>query len=524
MPEFQPNSLYYGDNLEVLRAFPSECVDLVYLDPPFNSNRSYNVLFKEAAGTEAEAQIEAFEDTWRWTTHTAAVYNEVASRGDDVGKLLRSFVDALGHNDVTAYLTMMAPRLVELRRVMKPAASIYLHCDPTASHYLKVLMDAVFGARQFRNEIVWFYRRWAAASNRFQRMHDTILFYANRDAAFNQQYVETSSTRAPMKRGYNTNTYVSKGVRKRQIIVEDRDVFDAAVAAGEVDTSAFERVVYRKNKGTPAFDVFEIPIINPQSKERLGYQTQKPEALLERIIEASSNPGDLVLDPFCGCGTAVAVAHRLGRQWIGIDITWLAVALMRNRLRTAFPADFPEDAPGSPRVDGEPADEAAALALAERDKFQFQFWAVAKLGATPRSGVDRKGPDRGIDGVTTFPERDPDDPERLTLDHKQVVISVKGGATGVRDVRDLRGVIEREDAAIGVLVTADTRTRAMEREAAAAGFYRSPWTGIAYPRIQLLTAGEIVHGARIEMPSRLSVPQYRPATPAGERTEQGELI
>ena len=498
MPEFQPNSLYYGDNLEVLRAFPSDCVDLVYLDPPFNSNRSYNVLFKEAAGTEAEAQIKAFEDTWRWTTQAAAVYNEVAARGDDVGRLLQSFVEALGHNDVTAYLTMMAPRLVELRRVMKPTASIYLHCDPTASHYLKTLMDAVFGPSNFLNEIVWSYRTGGAGKRHFARKHDILLMYSRGGRyTFNQQKEKAYTKSKSRKPGL-----INYGAGTAQFFEDEMGVFNLVNMR----------------------DVWDISYINSRSAERLGYQTQKPESLLERIIEASSNPGDVVLDPFCGCGTAVAVAHRLRRQWIGIDITWLAVALMRNRLRTAFPADFPEDAPDSPRVDGEPADEATALALAERDKFQFQFWAVAKLGALPRGGVDRKGPDSGIDGVTTFPERDPDDPERLTLDHKQVVISVKGGATGVRDVRDLRGVVEREDAAIGVLVTANTRTRAMEQEAAAAGFYRSPWTGASYPRIQLLMAGEIVHGARIGMPSRLSVPQYLPAPRAGERTEQGELL
>ena len=498
MPEFQPNSLYYGDNLDVLRAFPPECVDLVYLDPPFNSNRSYNVIFRERAGTEAEAQIEAFEDSWHWTIHTARTYNEVAARGDDVGRLLQAFVEALGRNDVTAYLTMMAPRLIELGRVMRPTASIYLHCDPTASHYLKTLMDAVFGPGNFINEIIWSYRTGGSGKRTFARKHDTLLTYAGgRGYTFNRQKEKAYTKAKGRKPGV-----INYGAGKAEFFEDEGGVYNLVNMR----------------------DVWEIPYINSQSAERLGYQTQKPEALLERIIEASSNPGDLVLDPFCGCGTAVAVAHRLRREWIGIDITYLAVDLMRNRLRTTFPADFPEDEPDSPRVDGEPADEAAALALAERDKFQFQFWAVAKLGGTARGGRNRKGPDRGIDGVTTFPERDPGDPESPTLDHKQVVISVKGGATGVRDVRDLRGVVEREDAAIGVLVTATTRTRAMEREAAEADFYRSPWTGEEYPRIQLLTAGEIVRGARIAMPSRLSLPQYQPAPRAGERTEQGELI
>jgi site-specific DNA-methyltransferase (adenine-specific) len=181
MSEFRPNTLYYGDNLDVLRDFPSECVDLVYLDPPFNSNRSYNVLFRETKGAEAEAQIEAFEDSWHWTQHTSETFDEVASRGDDVGRLLGAFVEALGHNDVTAYLTMMAPRLVELRRVMKPTASIYLHCDPTASHYLKVLMDAVFGPTCFRSEVIWKRSSAHSGSKRWSPVHDTLLFYGKGD-------------------------------------------------------------------------------------------------------------------------------------------------------------------------------------------------------------------------------------------------------------------------------------------------------------------------------------------------------
>ena len=201
MAEFKPNTLYYGDNLTVLRDFPSECVDLVYLDPPFNSNRSYNVLFKEAQGTESEAQIQAFEDTWHWGVEgvTAATYDEVVRRGDEVGRMLQAFVDALGHNDVTAYLTMMAPRLVELRRVLKPTGSIYLHCDPTASHYLKALMDAVFGAVNFKSEIVW--KRTSAhnAARRFGPVHDTLFHYSRSDSytwnrvfqPYDESYIDT---------------------------------------------------------------------------------------------------------------------------------------------------------------------------------------------------------------------------------------------------------------------------------------------------------------------------------------------
>jgi len=562
MPEFRPNTLYYGDNLEVLRAFPSECVDLVYLDPPFNSNRSYNVLFKESRGTEAEAQIEAFEDSWHWTAHTAETYDEVAARGDDVGRLLRAFVEALGHNDVTAYLTMMAPRLVELRRVMKPTASIYLHCDPTASHYLKVLMDAVFGPINFRSEVIWKRSSAHSSSKRWSPVHDTLLFYSRGPQyAWNQLHVplpqETidawyNNIEAVTGRRFNRADLTAAGKRSgssglpwRGIdpsakgrhwavprfvkeIVGDLDTIDALEAldaAGRIfwpksasGTPMLKRYL-DEAPGVPLLDLItDIGPLNNVAAERLGYPTQKPEALLEQIITASSNPGDIVLDPFCGCGTATVAAHRLGRQWIGIDITYLAVDLMRQRLIDTFPDDFPDGV----HVDGEPADEAAALALAERDKYQFQFWAVAKLGGTARGGVNRKGRDRGVDGVTTFPERDPNDPDRLTLEHQQVIISVKGGGTSVRDVRDLVGTVQREQAAIGVLVTAHAPTRDMVSEAAAAGVYHSTWDGRAYPRIQILTAGQIARGQGIDMPSRGGMRQYQQA-PRARRGRQARL-
>ena len=543
MAEFKRNTLYYGDNLTVLRDFPPECVDLVYLDPPFNSNHSYNVLFKEARGTESEAQIQAFEDTWRWGKEgvTAATYDEVVRRGDEVGRMLQAFVEALGHNDVTAYLTMMAPRLVELRRVLKPTGSIYLHCDPTASHYLKALMDSVFGVVNFRNEIVW--RRShpkGLAFTRFASNHDVILSYGLGDrGAWNPIYAsnpradeqyrlveEGTGRRYQLTSLLNPNpnrpnlTYEFKGVtrvwRWTRQRMEEADRHGLIVVPRDGQGIPRLKRYLDEQEGIPVGDVWDdVPIA--AGRERLGYPTQKPEALLERIIGASSNEGDVVLDPFCGCGTAVVAAHRLGRHWLGIDITWLAVALMHNRLTTTFPGDFPDDVP----VDGEPADEAAALALAERDKYQFQFWAVGKIGGTSRGGENRKGRDRGIDGVIAFPEVDPKKP-KPTPDYKQVIISVKGGATGPAHVRELAGTVERENAAIGVLVITQAPTREMVREAASAGLYRSIWDGSTYPKLQILAAGELVQGERVRMPSLRGIPQYAPARRAN-RGSQGRL-
>jgi site-specific DNA-methyltransferase (adenine-specific) len=502
--------------------------------------------------------------------------------------MLQAFVRALGYNDVTAYLTMMAPRLVEMRRVLKPTGSIYLHCDPTASHYLKALMDSVFGVLNFRNEIVW--RRTGAhgKAKRFAPVHDTILFYTKSDS-----YTWTFQSRPYMKqhvqeyfvkdeKGWRTNYYgnvlTGSGLRKgesgkpwrgfdpsakgrhwaipRKLLEEiDEDLdglsqhekLDRLLEQGFIKITPgqawpmyqhyitpengqalpdiwvyqpyTEGTVFGTDKGIDS----DVRWLSPQDQERLGYQTQKPEGLIDRIVQASSNPGDVVLDPFCGCGTAVVAAHRLGRKWAGIDITYLAVDLMKNRLLTTFPGDFPDGI----HVDGEPADEAAALALAEQDKFQFQFWAVAKLGGTSRGGQDRKGADRGIDGVLTFLEIEPANPS-ATSDFKRVIISVKGGQTGPAHVRELRGTMEREQVAIGVLVTVRPPTGEMEREAAEAGLYTSAWDGSTFPKIQIITAREVVHGKRIDMPSRrgdsVTVPtlEGRPRYRKAPRSKRGE--
>ncbi|MCI0774328.1 MAG: restriction endonuclease [Chloroflexi bacterium] len=544
MPEFKPNTLYYGDNLLVLRDFPSECVDLIYLDPPFNSNRNYNVLFKESAGVEAEAQIQAFEDTWHWGiegTTTWDTYNQIVQKQDEVGRMLQAFVQALGHNDVTAYLTMMAPRLVELRRVLKPTGSIYLHCDPTASHYLKVVMDSVFGATNSRTDIVW--RRTNAkglAFKGFPRDHDTLLYYTkeakftwNRPfVAYDPAYVEKfyrfveegTGRRYRLSDLTNPNrdrpnlTYEWKGHVRVWRWTKQR--MEEAEQHGIIQYSstglAAQKRYLDEMQGQPVDSIWDdIEPVQAHSKERLGYATQKPEALLERVISASSNEGDVILDPFCGCGTAVVAAHRLGRKWIGIDITYLAVDLMQNRLKTTFPGDFKKGV----QIDGEPADEAAALALAEKDKYQFQFWSVAKLGGTSRGGQNKKGADQGVDGVIGFPEVDPEKSGKAAHDFKQVIISVKGGNTGPSHVRDLIGTVKNESAAIGVLVTIKEPTRGMIDAAASAGVYQSNFTKKSYPKIQIITAGDIVHGKMVEMPPIESLSQYKAAPKAKRGTQ-----
>jgi len=305
------NLLYYGDNLDVLaRHGGTETADLIYLDPPFNSNQDYNVLFAEH-GKKAPAQIKAFEDTWEWNIDAELSYQEIVEAGGRVSDAMRAFRTFLGESDMMAYLAMMAPRLRELYRVLKPGGSIYLHCDPTASHYLKILMDAVLGPESFQNEIIWHYRGGGVSKLRWGRRHDVLLFYAKGDPrTFNVDAVREPYSPESLER----LKYKAKSFR------------------GERTYDSYEANPLGKHPD----DVWDMQPIMPSAKERMGYPTQKPERLLERILLASSNEGDLVLDPFCGCGTTIAVAHRLKRRWVGIDITHLAIGLIKNRLLTAY--------------------------------------------------------------------------------------------------------------------------------------------------------------------------------------------
>jgi DNA modification methylase len=526
--------LYYGDNLNILRHhIPDECIDLIYLDPPFNSNRSYNVLFREETGAASAAQIEAFEDTWNWAG-AAATYDDVM-RGphQQVARFLKAMVEGLGHNDVTAYLTMMAIRLVELHRVLKDTGSIYLHCDPTTGHYLKVLMDAVFGAGNFVNEVVW--KRTSSHNDprRFGRIHDTVLVYQKSgDRAFNvlrrpldTSYVDKVYTRvddagrryrlgdisAPGGRG---PIYEWHGVTRPWRFT--REKMEALYAAGRIRTypdgrpmiNAYVRYL-DEGEGRPIQDWWDdIGVIAAPAKERLGYPTQKPLALLERIVTASSNPGDVVLDPFCGCGTAVHAAHKLGRRWIGIDITYLAIGLIRRRMQDAFPGIEIKEI-------GAPVDLAGARALAAHDKYQFQWWALDRLGAQPVSGK-KKGADRGIDGVIPFfagPKED----------YRRAIVSVKGGEhVNVAMLRDLIGVLDREGEPVGILLTLAPPTRDMVTEAAAAGFYDSDFWKRKFPRVQIVTVEEMLNGKRPDIPWGKT--PFAKAPTEKEKAEQENLL
>lgn len=521
------NQLYYGDNLDVLRRhIADDSVDLVYLDPPFNSNANYNVLFAEKDGTRAASQIKAFEDSWQWDESAARAFEEVVESGGRTSQAMQAFRAFLGESDMMAYLAMMAPRLGELRRVMKPTASLYLHCDPTASHYLKMLLDAIFGPQQFKNELIWKRTSAHSSAKRFAPVHDVVLFYAKSekhtwnpafqplpqetiDAWYNNVEVETG-------RRFNRADMTAPGVRTGSSGTAWRGVdptakgrhwaipgfvgelvkgLDTMQALDALDTAG--RLFWPKRaggipmlkryvdeaRGVPALDVItDISPLNNVTAERLGYPTQKPEALLERIISASSIEGDTVLDPFCGCGTTIAAAQKLNRRWIGIDITHLAITLIRSRLTDTF------GTAAAYEVIGEPVSQPDAEKLAHDDPYQFQWWALGLVGARPVE--QKKGADRGIDGRAYFHVGD-------GKTH-QIIMSVKAGHVNVAHIRDLRGVLDREKAEMGVLISLEEATGPMRKEAASAGFYTSPWG--KHPRLQVVTVEQLLTGHGIDRP------------------------
>ncbi len=524
------NTLFYGDNLPILREYLSdESVDLIYLDPPFNSNRSYNVLFKDESGVEAEAQITAFDDTWHWNSAAEETYHELVENGSaKVATMMSALRDFIGNNQMMAYLVMMAVRLVELHRVLKPTGSLYLHCDPTASHYLKIVLDTIFGTGNFQNEISWERFNFHADADRWGRLHDVILFYAKHSSqlefhtqrrAYDEDYIKSHFKADESGRIYRYDNMLAAGQGPARVffgkVLEpasgthwrfSQENIDKMIAEGRIVlTSTGKPTVKRYLDEMPGHaigDVWtDISEINSQAKERLGYPTQKPLALLERIIQASSNEGDLVLDPFCGCGTAIAAAQKLNRKWIGIDITHLSITLMKYRLKDNFNLVEKQDYV----VIGEPGDLADARQLSHDDRYQFQWWALSLVQAKPLGGVGgregKKGSDKGIDGVLNF------------LDTKgkmeRVLIQVKSGHVNSGMIRDLRGTVEREGVAVGVFITLDPPTSDMTTEAVSAGYYQRGLKGNQHvgqmwekdiPRIQILPIEDLFAGKGIEMP------------------------
>lgn len=548
------NTLYYGDNLKILQDrnyFPDACVDLIYLDPPFNSNRNYNVLFKNESGIEAESQITAFEDTWHWNASAEETFRELQLAGDEVATMIESFRGFIGDNQMMAYLVMMAIRLKELHRVLKPTGSLYLHCDPTASHYLKILLDTIFGADKFRTEIIW--KRTTAHSNVYRAygdITDTIFFYtkSENDYTWTQGYrfqSESDIEKAFPKIDADGRRWRSENMRNPGIRPNLHYPYTASNGVTYLPhpngwTVSLEKMKELDRQGKLHFPTKEdgrlrlkyfadtsagiklqnlwddISPIGAQAAERLGYPTQKPVALLERIVAASSNEGDIVLDPFCGCGTTIAAAQKLGRQWIGIDITHLSIALQKYRLKDAFGLDGvtgpqaerlqkendAESLKSVYRIIGEPDDLASAQQLATEDRYQFQWWALSLIKARPLGGSGtskegKKGSDKGIDGTMVFV----DDTSGKA---KRVIVQVKSGKVKSGDIRDLAGTIDRENADIGIFLTLENPSRDMTTEAVGKGFYHSKGWNKDYPKLQILTIEELLDGKQPELPPNLT--------------------
>lgn len=518
------NFLYYGDNLQVLREnIADESVDLVYLDPPFNSNRSYNVLFRQKSGADSQAQIEAFDDTWTWSHEAEEQYQELVQGGRTPGRVTDAIVavrSLVGENDVLAYLVMMTPRLVELHRVLKPTGNLYLHCDPSASHYLKLMLDAIFSPRNFRNEIVW--RRTAAkgdAKRKLGAIHDIILSYGKTgdsyfmpprrepDEAYKARFrLDDHDGRGPYRLApldspnprpnltYEFKGYPppAKGWRVNRALMERLDA-EGRLAYPKNPEGRIARKHYLAEQEKPTVgDVWtDITPLQASSLERLGYPTQKPLALLERIIESGSQVGDVVLDPFCGCGTTVDAAEKLGRRWIGIDITYLAIDLITKRLRDTHG----DEVMSTIEVLGIPRDLPGARALFERSPFEFERWAVSLVNG--QSNEKQVG-DKGVDGVVRFPL----DGSGRSIG--KILVSVKGGRSpGPTAVRDLAGTIDAQRAQMGILIALEDPTAGMLDAARHTGLYEWPWNGQHFPKVQIITVEQLLAGARPDAPPSL---------------------
>jgi DNA modification methylase len=527
------NTLFHGDNLDVLRSLDAESVDLVYLDPPFKSNQDYNMLYKERDGSRSAAQTQAFTDTWKWDAKAAKTYRALIEAGGSVADMMEAFRRVLSAGtprtcaraEMLAYLAMMAPRVVELRRVLKPTGSLYLHCDSTASHYLKLLLDSIFGPDNFKNEISW--RRtttkndYRQGATNFPRVRDILLYYCrdtNAPPKFQQPFAPYSEKYLATKyrysdadgRRYRLDNLTAPGAGTRghpkyellgitRYWRYSKEKMQALVAEGRVIQTKPGTVPQYKRyldevAGIAVGDSWEdIDPINSQAQERLGYPTQKPEALLERIIDASTDEGDIVLDPFCGCGTTIAAAHKMihRRRWIGIDITHLAIDVIVKRLTDQGlqeGVDYKVDAryapPSLPDIQ----------ALASKDKHTFQGWALQQAGIEPFQL--KPGPDRGIDGRKVFWDPAGSDQRR------EIIVSVKGGALPANCVRDLIGTVQRERAHIGVLITLRQPTKQMIHDAAEAPPYRGN-DGRSYDGIQILTVRDLLDGHAVEYPLQL---------------------
>jgi DNA modification methylase len=537
-----PNKLYFGDNLDVLRAMPAESVDLIYLDPPFNSQAIYGVIYGTKRGGASQAQSHAFRDMWTWGPDAQRALNQTAERHLQAGALLDSFQRIFPGDSMIAYLAMMAVRLIEMHRVLKSTGSLYLHCDPTASHYLKIILDAIFGTAGYRSEIVW--KRSTSHGNvsrNYGALYDCIFFYTkNNQYSWNQQYHELSDEYVTSKfTNKDTEGRLWQSVSLRNPAVRPNLQFSYAAsngvtyqphpngwAVGRTRLEQYDREgrlhfpkpggqlrlkqYLDERPGTRLQDLWiDIPAINSQAQERLGYSTQKPIALLERIIRTSSNEDDVVLDPFCGCGTAIEAAENLKRRWIGIDVTYLAIHVIEGRLAKAFGPTIKDRY----QLFGRPKDANDARALAARDWLEFQKWAVFQLGGLPK---DKPGADGGIDGIIRYHRVGIERPNRA-------VVSVKGGEhVGVDAIHKLKSVVQREKAEFGVLVCLDGTTKAMDKEILSEGEVGPASRRV--PKLQVVTVEQLFNKHAIEIPGTLDPPEITRLAPQTHGSKKARKI
>lgn len=542
-------SLYYGDNLDVLRNnIPSDSVDLCYIDPPFNSKRNYNQIYNNI-GKEDMAQAQAFVDTWTWDNSARNAFHEIINNesgrfSQRVTDLIRGLHLVLQEGSLLAYLVSMTVRLVEIHRVLKPTGSFYLHCDPTASHYLKLVLDAIFlpNGGEYQNEIVW--QRTNAhnvASKYFARLHDTVFYYTKSATyTWNPEYSDFSPQQ--MKR-YTKDPMTGRLVTGQDLTMTGNLSRNFtwrgatpppnrgwALSEEQLESLWEQGLILTKKDGTPRLDgrkVFldekkgkpigsvwsDIQRVGNTSSERLGYPTQKPEALLERIIKASSNEDDVILDAYCGCGTTISVAEKLKRNWIGIDITYQSVSLILRRLENQYGKDVVDKV----MMNGIPRDFASAKALAnkkdDRLRKEFEKWAILTYTNNRATVNDKKGADKGIDGTAYF---------LVGRDNEtaKVVFQVKSGTVGRKDIAQFNSDRQRAGAELGIFITLEEPTKPMREEANSIGIYKHDVMGRSYPRIQIVTINEIVTDEkRMDIPLSFEVFKKAQSVPTSKQTE-----
>ena len=508
--ESNNNSLFYGDNLTIMKNFPNSSIDLIYLDPPFNSKKTYNLMYKTMTGKPVPEQVEAFCDSWTMDAEKHDLMNnmtvEMESKGidSDFIQFWQFWTKALRTTQpkLLAYLLYMTVRLLEMWRILKPTGSLYLHCDPTCSHYIKIILDGIFGHGNFRNEIIWYYEKWTAPSKvHYQRNHDIILFYSkSKNNYFNTIKEITENLKEKHKKGY----LIGGGYGSNGLVVYDKN----HPKVQKLIKSGKYKVHYADISGKPLSDVLKIPIINPMAKERLGYPTQKPIKLLDLIVKVSCPEDGVVLDPFCGCGTTIYATHESNfeqkdkkgilqnkisdRKWIGIDIAILSTKLVQETLDIRYSLKQDEHY----KISGIPVSLEEAEYLFKQDPFQFENWSIEKVGGFC---TNKKTRDGGIDGRIYF--------KCGENDMRSMVISVKGGRLNISYIRDLLGVMEREEAWFGGFISLQEPTKGMREEAAKLGMMTI--NGIKYERLQLLTIKDIIQGKRLfHLPNQVNRKDY----------------